>query len=540
MGTYFKNQFAEEHRIFAAKDDSFRKKIKASSVKLTAISRYLLLSLFLMMILYLTLQVSLASRGPITYSSDICDIIEEIPGKLDLENQDIADTAMDIAGDYPGEYSINQITQIYNALARSRGWFYYSDQANKNSFQNANHTLYMGKIKDTIGVGDCDDFAILMASLLQSIGGSTRIIFAYDEQNNTGHAYTEVYLGERDSPQVDSLLHWLKKEYKVEEIQGLNNTTNETWLNLDWGSDIAEAAYPGAAYFGEGCNNIKKYIIWESNTQNPPTIVPIIDDMESIDGWKMINDTDGSSINISSNLGKENGNAIQISYDLKEIGWVGILREINPEMLSMSSGLKFSYFGMERQDDIELRLEYDDGTTFGISRKPIIGDDMWHSVDAFYSDFECLISSGQNKSLELDLNKIKFIEIIISSNDDEEIVGHGDIIVDDLRGVMAIPSASPWARIEEQKSRNQSIDLASKSRMIRGDSGESLWKSFIYALISMSTYTTRAGYQALREDLEIMPCPVACLPHNDTIYAIAFSPDCKRITTVGSDDYIRS
>jgi len=39
---------------------------------------------------------------------------------------------------------------------------------------------------DMVGAGDCDDFAILIASLIESLGGSTRIIFSQDEETGRG------------------------------------------------------------------------------------------------------------------------------------------------------------------------------------------------------------------------------------------------------------------------------------------------------------------------------------------------------------------
>ena len=71
-----------------------------------------------------------------------------------------------------------------------------------------------------------------------------------------------------------------------------------------------------------------------------PTPTYVIDTMDSTFGWETGNDDKGSSINIKSIPGRT-GNAIEISYDLKEWGWVEIFKEINPEILSGTKGINF-------------------------------------------------------------------------------------------------------------------------------------------------------------------------------------------------------
>ena len=223
-------------------------------------SRYATPCLLVILILVLTTNSILAERGTFTPGRYLPEIMAEVETKLDLGNAYIADTAMTMAADYPGQYSINQISQIYNTMAQG-GWFYYNDTTGSESYQNANRSLQRGKIKNTIGMGDCDDFAILMTSLIQSIGGFSRVIFAYDYDNQNGHAYTELYLGNGTS-EVNETINWLKREYNVTDLPGINRTGDEIWLNLDWGNDITEAAYPGGPYFGKGSRNVRRDVVW--------------------------------------------------------------------------------------------------------------------------------------------------------------------------------------------------------------------------------------------------------------------------------------
>lgn len=114
--------------------------------------------------------------GPVSPFLSAKNATAEIANCLDLGNPEIEQTAMTIAKDYPGEYNINQISAVYDAMRK--GWYYNSDPSYKDKYKNANRTLQDGKISNSIGMGDCEDFAILMASLQESLQGSTRIIFA--------------------------------------------------------------------------------------------------------------------------------------------------------------------------------------------------------------------------------------------------------------------------------------------------------------------------------------------------------------------------
>jgi hypothetical protein len=248
----------------------------------------------IIIIIFLVLPISNADSN-----KNIEDIRQEVPNKLDLDNPYIADTAMTIAKDYPGAFSINQVCAIYDAMAGG-GWYYYSEAGGVDYFQNATLTLENGEISDTIGRGDCDDFAILMASLIDSLGGATRIAFAWNTQKKEGHAYTEVYLGRKGDPAVNDLVDWIEGEYGLEEIPGLNRTGDEFWLNLDWGSD-----HPGGTYFGNNSNNVIKVIIREPDFKVAPLIVPIIDRMDSVAGWGLKMDDKGSTINTSTTPAKK-------------------------------------------------------------------------------------------------------------------------------------------------------------------------------------------------------------------------------------------
>lgn len=60
------------------------------------------------------------------------------------------------------------------------------------------------------GGGDCDDFAVTTASLVEAIGSRARVVTVMD--NETGHAFCEVYMGEEGS--VKQLESYFQQRYR--------------------------------------------------------------------------------------------------------------------------------------------------------------------------------------------------------------------------------------------------------------------------------------------------------------------------------------
>jgi tetratricopeptide (TPR) repeat protein len=98
------------------------------------------------------------------------------------------------------------------------------------------------------GKGDCDDFSILLASLIESIGGTPRIIFAYNPAG--GHAYTEVYLGKNNSKDLDMMMRWLRTKYNANDVNIHADLENgDVWLNMDWWKDSGGEKRPGGPFY---------------------------------------------------------------------------------------------------------------------------------------------------------------------------------------------------------------------------------------------------------------------------------------------------
>jgi hypothetical protein len=180
-------------------------------------------------------------------------------------------------------YTFDQICAIYDYLYH--GWHYVLSGT---SGHYANETLKLGEEGGCSGEGNCEDFAIVMASMIEAIGGSARIIVSEDSANGgSSHAYAEVYMGGA----LFESLEPLAKKYGT--ANGKNVTANpdggdpfkmffhdlrdgcsislphdpnDYWLNLDWAAN-----HPGGPFV----KGQKSYIVWQSaSPHNPPNQPP--------------------------------------------------------------------------------------------------------------------------------------------------------------------------------------------------------------------------------------------------------------------------
>jgi S-layer protein (TIGR01567 family) len=151
-------------------------------------------------------------------------------------------------GNISGPRRIDQICSIYDFLVN--GWIYVEDWKGLEQLQYSNYTLKKGKEAGQLGKGDCDDFSILLAALMESVGATSRIIFA--DRPTGGHAYAEVYLGkaEGEGSDVDRMIKWLRSHYRSSEIMTHTDMpTGDVWLNMDWWKEPGGAEHPGGPLF---------------------------------------------------------------------------------------------------------------------------------------------------------------------------------------------------------------------------------------------------------------------------------------------------
>jgi hypothetical protein len=178
-------------------------------------------------------------------------IIWQISGlireRIEPDNYLVRKTAIR-ASRQPGLNTMYQICSIYNFLKfgdeSTKGWFLVS-KSRSGSWHFANESLRMGDDLGFSGTGDAIDFAIVASSLIESIGGTTRIIFAYNQSTSSipDHVYSEVYIGHMEDNSIKIILDQLKKSYDIKEIY-FHLDNGDLWLNFDFLSD-----HPGGPFF---------------------------------------------------------------------------------------------------------------------------------------------------------------------------------------------------------------------------------------------------------------------------------------------------
>ncbi len=87
--------------------------------------------------------------------------------------------------------------------------------------------------------GDCDDYSILMASVLKAIGADVRIIWA------PRHVYPELYCGDKANFEkyVSAIYTFFEQEIGKKHIYYRIDKNGDYWLNIDY-TDL----YPGSVY----------------------------------------------------------------------------------------------------------------------------------------------------------------------------------------------------------------------------------------------------------------------------------------------------
>jgi hypothetical protein len=149
----------------------------------------------------------------------------------DYDNPTVRNNSVALVALSPGNFNLGQICDIFDLCYSN--WSYVNDPVTLNYCAKASETLKNGLN------GDCDDFAILLCSMILSVGGEARISYTYDD--TSGHAFTEVNIGKTNINQVKQ---YLIDRYDNTEIHYKKDQDGNLWLNLDW-----QGQYPGSKYW---------------------------------------------------------------------------------------------------------------------------------------------------------------------------------------------------------------------------------------------------------------------------------------------------
>ena len=156
---------------------------------------------------------------------------------VELASPCVRDLAVHLASSKSGTYhqpgqkgvptneGLAQIATIHTYI--SHQWKYINDPTRTGAD-------YLSRASRSIAVGfagDCDDFSIVIASLIGSIGGTPRIV--HGECTDGTHAWTEVLIGSKEDWETMQSFY---KEYYSNQNRSFvgHHQKGQYWLSLDW------------------------------------------------------------------------------------------------------------------------------------------------------------------------------------------------------------------------------------------------------------------------------------------------------------------
>lgn len=141
---------------------------------------------------------------------------------------DVRDKAAEVARSYPGAYNIYQVCALFDMVKDKIE--YVSDPRGNDIWEPANVTL-------RVGAGDCEDQAILLSSMLEAVGGTTRVYLT----NN--HAFSAVYIG-KGTDATEASIKGVRAYYGNVDVNYLTDEYG-SWLMLDPTSSLYAGGLPG-------------------------------------------------------------------------------------------------------------------------------------------------------------------------------------------------------------------------------------------------------------------------------------------------------
>lgn len=140
----------------------------------------------------------------------------------------IRNKAAEVARSYPGAYNIYQVCALFDMVKEEIE--YVSDPRGNDIWEPANVTL-------KIGAGDCEDQAILLSSMIEAVGGTTRVYLT------DTHAFAAVYIG-NGTASTNIAVKGIKAYYGNVDVNYLTDEYG-SWLMLDPTSSLYAGGLPG-------------------------------------------------------------------------------------------------------------------------------------------------------------------------------------------------------------------------------------------------------------------------------------------------------
>lgn len=160
------------------------------------------------------------------------DQVEELTASgiysaLEPDNPAVANRTFELTEEFGSADHVSRICTVFDFLYK--GWNYSRDPFGLEYFEKAGVSIYTM-------TGDCDDYSILMISMLRSIDEDGRVVCV------SGHAYPEVYIGkDMTSDELNILLEGINVYYsnkgsgsRIKRLNYHSDSDGTFWLNLDY------------------------------------------------------------------------------------------------------------------------------------------------------------------------------------------------------------------------------------------------------------------------------------------------------------------
>jgi len=151
------------------------------------------------------------SYNPLSLYNTVNDLIDPM-------QKDVRGTAVSLAKRFGGNYNVYQVCEIFEYV-KSNISYVNDPKGDENYWASPDETL-------TLGAGDCEDQALLIAALITSISGTARVYFT------DSHAFSAVYIGDSDST-ADNILRAFDRYYGTALYYTLFHDELGYWLVLD-------------------------------------------------------------------------------------------------------------------------------------------------------------------------------------------------------------------------------------------------------------------------------------------------------------------
>lgn len=189
-----------------------------------------------------------AVHGPEVQGTDPASVMRRTRAPAIAAAMDIADpitrnTAVKLAAGEDGPFHVEQVASLWT-FVRGR-WRYVNDPRGQEYFAKASETI------TNEYAGDCDDFAILLASMITAIGGEARVVVMSSPEG--GHAYAEACIRMDPAEVASRLATYYRRKWdpylgrqRITRVHYRSTEACPVWLNLDWNAGV-----PGGPYENE-------------------------------------------------------------------------------------------------------------------------------------------------------------------------------------------------------------------------------------------------------------------------------------------------